>query len=318
MKGLKTVRSSQFTFNSCTAKNKIFTRLYEPDTPPAAVLQISHGMAEHSALYRPFCEYMAQRGFAVAVNDHLGHGRSVASGALYGHFGDRGGLYNVVEDVRNLQSVMREKYPDLPYFLMGHSMGSFIAREFAAAYGTSLTAAVFMGTSAGIPEGVWRAEHAYLEMLKKSKGPRAKLPHLARLATGPYNKKFKPNRTEFDWVTSKEEEVDRFVNDPLCGFPLTVQGYIDLGALLHAVNSDEWYRRLPKKLPVYLISGESDPVGGMGKGVRKIEKKLRETGHDVTMTLYPRVRHALVTEVNADRVFADVYAFLAAHLPKTD
>ena len=91
--------------------------------------------------------------------------------------------------------------------------------------------------------------------------------------------------------------MDRFVNDPLCGFPLTVQGYIDLGALLHAVNSDEWYRRLPKKLPVYLISGESDPVGGMGKGVRKIEKKLRETGHDVTMTLYPRVRHALVTEV---------------------
>ena len=107
------MRSSEFTFNSCTAKNKIFTRLYEPDTPPAAVLQISHGMAEHSALYRPFCEYMAQRGFAVAVNDHLGHGRSVASGALYGHFGDRGGLYNVVEDVRNLQSVMREKYLSL-------------------------------------------------------------------------------------------------------------------------------------------------------------------------------------------------------------
>ena len=310
------MRASEFTFNSCTAKNKIFTRLYEPDTPPVAVLQIAHGMAEHSALYKPFCEYMAQRGMVVAVNDHLGHGRSVASGALYGHFGDRGGLYNVVEDVRNLQSILREKYPDLPYFLMGHSMGSFVAREFAAAYGASLTAAVFMGTSAGIPEGVWRAERAYLEMLKKSKGPRAKLPYLAQIVTGPYNRKFKPNRTDFDWVTSKEEEVDRFVNDPLCGFPLTVQGYIDLGALLHAVNTDEWYRRLPKKLPVYLISGENDPVGGMGKGVRKIEKKLRETGHDVTMTLYPHVRHALVTEVNADRVFEDVYAFLAAHLPK--
>lgn len=312
------MRASEFTFNSCTAKNKIFTRLYEPDTPPVAVLQIAHGMAEHSALYKPFCEYMAQRGMVVAVNDHLGHGRSVASGALYGHFGDRGGLYNVVEDVRNLQSILREKYPDLPYFLMGHSMGSFVAREFAAAYGASLTAAVFMGTSAGIPEGVWRAERAYLEMLKKSKGPRAKLPYLAQIVTGPYNRKFKPNRTDFDWVTSKEEEVDRFVNDPLCGFPLTVQGYIDLGALLHAVNTDEWYRRLPKKLPVYLISGENDPVGGMGKGVRKIEKKLRETGHDVTMTLYPHVRHALVTEVNADRVFEDIYAFLAAHLPKTE
>ena len=108
MKGWKNVKVSEFTFNSCTAHNKIFTRLYEPDTAPVAVLQIAHGMAEHSALYKPFCEYMVQRGFVVAINDHLGHGRSVTSGALYGHFGDRGGLYNVVEDVRNLQSILRE------------------------------------------------------------------------------------------------------------------------------------------------------------------------------------------------------------------
>ena len=144
------MKVSEFTFDSSTAHNKIFTRLYEPDGEPKAVLQISHGMAEHSALYKPFCEYMAQRGFVVVINDHLGHGRSVTSGALYGHFGEEGGLYNVVEDQRNLQSIMREKYPELPYFLMGHSMGSFIAREFAAAYGNSLTAVVFMGTSAGI------------------------------------------------------------------------------------------------------------------------------------------------------------------------
>lgn len=186
---------------------------------PKAVLQISHGMAEHSALYKPFCEYMAQRGFVVVINDHLGHGRSVTSGALYGHFGEKGGLYNVVEDQRNLQSIMREKYPELPYFLMGHSMGSFIAREFAAAYGNSLTAVVFMGTSAGISTAMWKAERTYLNMLKKAKGARAKIPSLEKIATGPYNKKFKPNRTNYDWVTSKEEEVDRFVNDPLCGLP---------------------------------------------------------------------------------------------------
>lgn len=171
---------------------------------PKAVLQISHGMAEHSALYKPFCEYMAQRGFVVVINDHLGHGRSVTSGALYGHFGEKGGLYNVVEDQRNLQSIMREKYPELPYFLMGHSMGSFIAREFAAAYGNSLTAVVFMGTSAGISTAMWKAERTYLNMLKKAKGARAKIPSLEKIATGPYNKKFKPNRTNYDWVTSKE------------------------------------------------------------------------------------------------------------------
>ena len=261
------MKVSEFTFDSSTAHNKIFTRLYEPDGEPKAVLQISHGMAEHSALYKPFCEYMAQRGFVVVINDHLGHGRSVTSGALYGHFGEKGGLYNVVEDQRNLQSIMREKYPELPYFLMGHSMGSFIAREFAAAYGNSLTAVVFMGTSAGISTAMWKAERTYLNMLKKAKGARAKIPSLEKIATGPYNKKFKPNRTNYDWVTSKEEEVDRFVNDPLCGFPLTVQGYIDLGTLLYAINTDQWYRRVPKDLPILLISGENDPVGDMGKEI---------------------------------------------------
>lgn len=311
------MKATEFTFNSCTAKNKIFTRLYEPDGAPVAVLQIVHGMAEHSALYRPFCEYMAERGFAVVVSDHIGHGRSVSSGALYGHFGDKGGLYNVVEDMRNLQSIMKEKYPELPYFMMGHSMGSFIAREFAAAYGSSLAAVVLMGTSAGLSNPVWQAEKAYLELLKSAKGGKAKVQHVADMATGSYNKPFKPNRTKFDWVSSSEEEVDRYVRDPLCGFPLTLQGYIDLGTLLQEVNKDEWYARVPRKLPIYLISGEFDPVGGMGKGVRKIEKKLRDTGHNVKMTLYPRIRHALVTEINSERVFADIHEFLTKYLPQT-
>ena len=213
---------------------------------------------------------------------------------------------------------LREKYPELPYFLMGHSMGSFIAREFAAAYGNSLTAVVFMGTSAGISTAMWKAERTYLNMLKKAKGARAKIPSLEKIATGPYNKKFKPNRTNYDWVTSKEEEVDRFVNDPLCGFPLTVQGYIDLGTLLYAINTDQWYRRVPKDLPILLISGENDPVGDMGKGVRRVFDKLNKTGHDVKLTLYPRIRHALITEMNSAQVYEDLYAFFSSHLPKAE
>lgn len=308
---------TEFTFNSCKAKNKIFTRLYTPDSDPVAVLQVVHGMAEHSALYKPFCEYFAERGFVVVINDHIGHGRSVSSGALYGHFGDKGGLYNVVEDARNLQSIMKEKYPELPYFLMGHSMGSLVAREFAAAYGNTLTGAIFMGTSDGLSAAAWRTEKLYLDMLKKTKHATAKVQSVADQMNTKYNKPFKPNRTQFDWISSREEEVDRYVRDPLCGFPLTVQGYIDLGTMLQEVSKKEWYTRVPRKLPIYLISGEFDPVGDMGKGVRKIEKKLRETGHNVTTTLYPRIRHALVTEVNADYVFADIHAFCVKHLPQT-
>ena len=165
---------------------------------------------------------------------------------------------------------------------------------------------------------MWKAERTYLNMLKKAKGARAKIPSLEKIATGPYNKKFKPNRTNYDWVTSKEEEVDRFVNDPLCGFPLTVQGYIDLGTLLYAINTDQWYRRVPKDLPILLISGENDPVGDMGKGVRRVFDKLNKTGHDVKLTLYPRIRHALITEMNSAQVYEDLYAFFSSHLPKAE
>ena len=175
-----------------------------------------------------------------------------------------------------------------------------------------------MGTSAGISTAMWKAERTYLNMLKKAKGARAKIPSLEKIATGPYNKKFKPNRTNYDWVTSKEEEVDRFVNDPLCGFPLTVQGYIDLGTLLYAINTDQWYRRVPKDLPILLISGENDPVGDMGKGVRRVFDKLNKTGHDVKLTLYPRIRHALITEMNSAQVYEDLYAFFSSHLPKAE
>ena len=307
---------TEFTFNSCVPHNKIFTRLYEPDTAPLAVLQIAHGMAEHGAPYRPFCEYLAERGFAVVICDHIGHGRSVSSGALYGHFGDNGGLYNLVEDQRNLQSLMQEKYPDLPYFLMGHSMGSFVARAFAASYGSCLQALVLMGTSAGMKPGMWPAERMMLRALKKAKGGRAKVQLLADQMTMLYNGPFRPKRTDFDWISSKEEEVDRYIQDPLCGFPLTVQGYLDLGVMLEAVNRREWYTRVPKKLPVYLISGGRDPVGDMGKGVRRVERKLLETGHHVRTTLYPGIRHALCTETNSPRVFADIHRFLAEHLPR--
>ena len=301
------MKVSEFTFDSSTAHNKIFTRLYEPDGEPKAVLQISHGMAEHSALYKPFCEYMAQRGFVVVINDHLGHGRSVTSGALYGHFGEKGGLYNVVEDQRNLQSIMREKYPELPYFLMGHSMGSFIAREFAAAYGNSLTAVVFMGTSAGISTAMWKAERTYLNMLKKAKGARAKIPSLEKIATGPYNKKFKPNRTNYDWVTSKEEEVDRFVNDPLCGFSFTINGYMGLLELLNRTYLDNTLTAGNPMLPIIFMSGcEDSCMLGYKKHIEAVSKQQEAGYYYVGSKMYAGMRHEILNEIGKEQVYEDI------------
>lgn len=310
------MKVSEFTFDSSTAHNKIFTRLYEPDGEPKAVLQISHGMAEHSALYKPFCEYMAQRGFVVVINDHLGHGRSVTSGALYGHFGEKGGLYNVVEDQRNLQSIMREKYPELPYFLMGHSMGSFIAREFAAAYGNSLTAVVFMGTSAGISTAMWKAERTYLNMLKKAKGAQAKIPSLEKIATGPYNKKFKPNRTPNDWICTDPAVVDRYTADPLCGGDATVGLSRELLRGLGFIQKRTNLKKMNKALPVFFIAGHSDPVGAMGKGVEKAASRFCAEGmQQVALHLYDG-RHEILNEPNREEIYGDVWAFLLKTLKK--
>ena len=307
-----------FTLPSCQPGRTLHAFRCVPEGEVRAVLQLSHGMVEFIDRYKPLAENLAARGILVTGNDHLGHGGSIRTKEDYGYFGEPDGNRAVLEDLHAVTTLTKQLYPGVPNFLLGHSMGSFIAREFAAAYGNSLTAVVFMGTSAGISTAMWKAERTYLNMLKKAKGARAKIPSLEKIATGPYNKKFKPNRTNYDWVTSKEEEVDRFVNDPLCGFPLTVQGYIDLGTLLYAINTDQWYRRVPKALPILLISGENDPVGDMGKGVRRVFDKLNKTGHDVKLTLYPRIRHALITEMNSAQVYEDLYAFFSSHLPKAE
>lgn len=284
---------------------------------PKAVLQISHGMAEHSALYKPFCEYMAQRGFVVVINDHLGHGRSVTSGALYGHFGEKGGLYKSSR-ISAICEHHARKISRAAVFSHGPQHGLVHRARICGRLRQLPHGSGIHGYQRGHFDCHVEGRAHVSQYAEKRQGAQAKIPSLEKIATGPYNKKFKPNRTNYDWVTSKEEEVDRFVNDPLCGFPLTVQGYIDLGTLLYAINTDQWYRRVPKDLPILLISGENDPVGDMGKGVRRVFDKLNKTGHDVKLTLYPRIRHALITEMNSAQVYEDLYAFFSSHLPKAE
>ena len=200
-------RMSEFTFLSSDGQTALSAREYLPEGDPVGIVQIVHGIAEHIARYDAFAAFLAEHGYIVVLHDQLGHGKSAPDEAHLGFFSEENGWEKAVQDIRSLHDKTAAKYPGKPYFIFGHSMGSFIAREFAAAYGNSLTAVVFMGTSAGISTAMWKAERTYLNMLKKAKGARAKIPSLEKIATGPYNKKFKPNRTNYDWVTSKEEEA---------------------------------------------------------------------------------------------------------------
>lgn len=298
---------SEFAFDSTVAGQKIFTRSYLPRDEVRAVVQIIHGMAEHGALYEEFCRRLAEQGYAVVVDDHLGHGRSVASGEDFGYFFE-GGINNLILDEKKLHDLTAKKFPTVPYFLLGHSMGSFITREYIARYGEELSGAVIMGTAGGMKLHMWLAQKALLDLLIAKNGPRCKMKKISKLATKEYVKAFPDS--ENDWVTSDPAEVERYTKDPMCGFELTLSAYRSIGELIQTINSAQWYRRVPKELPLLLVSGEKDPVGGMGIGVRKVAASLVKTEHDAELILYPNMRHALVTEIGKEQVFRDIETFL--------
>ena len=301
------MKYTEFTFPSVVKGQNIFTRCYEPEGRPKAVLQIIHGMAEHSGLYSEFCEFLVEEGYVVVLDDHLGHGRSVASGDEYGCFFE-GGIDNLIRDEKALHDMIAEKYPSLPYFMMGHSMGSFILREYIARYDDPLCGVIIMGTAGPVNEGLWAAEKALLTAIIAKTGIRSKSKQIAKLATGGYAKQFPESPCA--WVTSDKDEAERYEKDPLCGFPMTVAAYKDIMGLIYKINRKEWFEAVPKKLPILVVSGREDAVGEMGRGVRRAAAGLVKTEHDVDLILYPGVRHALINEVNKEQVFRDIKNFI--------
>ena len=297
---------NEFYFDSTVEGQKIFTRLYEPENKVKAVLQIVHGMAEHTGLYDKFCEFLAENGIVCVLDDHLGHGKSVLKGEDYGSF--FGDIENLVKDEKKLSSIITNKYPDVPLFIMGHSMGSFIVRDFIVKYPGKAKAAVIMGTSAGMPAAIWQAEKIVLDSLIKSKGENHKSKFVSDVSLKAYKNAFPEH--ESGWVTSLRSEQEKYSKDPLCSFPLTVGSYKSMGKLLNRINGKEWFENVPRKMGLLLISGEKDAVGDMGKGINKIYKKLVFTCHRVKMILYPELRHALVNEKNTEKTFSDILFFL--------
>lgn len=301
----------EISFRSSSGLADIFAKAYYPaeSADKKAVIQIAHGMAEHHERYEAFIDFLNQNGFVVYINDHLGHGKSVSDDNELGYFGKNAGYVNLVDDMKKLSDIAKEENPDLPFILFGHSMGSMLARLYTEKYSSMLDGVIYCGTTG--PNPAASAGIALTKMIAKFKGDHYRSEFINNLAFGAYNNKFKPARTAFDWLTTDNEIVDKYIADPYCGFLFTAYGYRDLMTLINIISRADWYKAVPCSLPVCIISGADDPVGAYGKGIMKVFDSLAETSHDhIEYTLYEGMRHEILNEPEKEKVYNDVLRWL--------
>lgn len=302
------MKQETFRFPSANGQKELHASCWLPEGPPKAVLQIAHGMAEHIARYDDFARFLVAQDIAVFGHDHAGHGKSAKDETEYGFFYEEDGWNQAVADIHELTAIARKRYPEAPLFLLGHSMGSFMARCYVLTYGNELAGAIFVGTMGPNPIAGLGLVAARFERWRL--GPRGRSKLLDNLAFGSYNKAYAEKRTDSDWLSTDPAVVDAYIADPACGFLFTTSGMFDLLTGVRAISRPDWAQKVPKALPVLLVAGEQDPVGGMGQGVRKVAKQLEDAGVQTTLLLYPESRHEVLNEPNKEEVYQAIAAWV--------
>jgi len=306
------IQTLEFSYPSSDKIHAIHAREWVPEGRPRGVVQIVHGVAEHIGRYDHVARFLAAHGYVACGEDHLGHG--LTAGGKFGYFGPKNGWDLVARDVRRLRELEGEKYPKLPYVILGHSMGSFLTRTYLIRWPGTVDAAVLSGTGQESAVAVASGK-ALSAFLCKTRGPDYVSRLVNDLSLGAYNKAFKPNRTASDWLSRDEAMVDRALADPLCNFIPTVAMFRDMMGGLQFIADGKNLKRMNRDTPVYFLSGDRDPVGSMGEGVRKVEKLFRAAGcRDVTVKLYPGGRHEMFNETNRQEVLDDLMAWIESKL----
>jgi alpha-beta hydrolase superfamily lysophospholipase len=309
------MKSDTFTFKTPDGI-QIFTYKWMPDEPSAlkGVVQIAHGMAEHAARYERFADALTRAGYAVYANDHRGHGKTAGSQDNAGYFADENGWEKVVEDMHTLTGIIKKENPNKPFFLFGHSMGSFLSRHYSMLYGYELSGLILSGTG-GDPGAIGKIGLFIAKMDAKLHGKKAKSEIMNKLSFGAFNGAFKPNRTDYDWLSRDNAEVDKYINDPWCGAVFTAGFFCDLLGGLSYINNKENIAKIPKNLPIYLFSGAKDPVGANTKGVNQVYDTLKNAGiSDIALKFYADGRHESLNEINRNEVFRNVIDWLNKHI----
>lgn len=296
-------------FPSC-GSGQIHVSRWEPEGQPRAVVQIVHGIAEHTQRYDEFANYLNALGYLVVAEDHMGHGKSIGTEGVPGYFA--GGWFSAVDDTYHLLRMTKEAYPYLPYILLGHSMGSFMSRTILEKYPNSgITACVLSGTG-WLPNALLHVGIPIAKAACKFHGASKPSPRLQNLVFGGYNKNVPHKRTEFDWLCSRDAVVDAYMADPLCGFVASASLLRDLQLGIQYIQSEENLLRMNKALPVLFVAGEEDPVGNYGAGVKQTAENFRNCGmENVTCKLYPRMRHEILNETDRQNVYQDIAQWIA-------
>ena len=309
------IKKIEFFFDSADGIHKLHAIKWIPEIEhPVSILQVVHGMAEYIDRYDDFATYMASRNILVVGDDHLGHGKSVGPMDTKGYFCDKDAPKVLVEDEHTLQKRMQEEYPGVPYFVLGHSMGSFITRNFLAQYGKEIQGAVICGTGmqSKMILTISTALSAFLTLFQGKEHVSKFMDHAC---FGNYNKEIENPGTPYDWLTHDAACVDAYMQDPDCGFVFTLNGFSTLFQLIRKLHDQTYVNRMPKELPIFIAAGREDPVGNYGKAVEGVYHAFRDMGmKDVSCRLYENMRHEIINETEKETVYEDLYRWIDHHI----
>ena len=309
------VTETIINYASHDGTSQIYALLWdEPNLQPRGIVQIVHGASEYCERYRHFARFLVGEGFVVCANDHIGHGKSVHDKADLGHMPAKGGKEALVADVDELRRRISDRYPDVPYIMLGHSMGSFILRIYLTQHGDGLGAAVLSGTGQQ-PKALSSFGHITALLIAKIKGENYRSTFLHNLGMGALAKTIPNARTPFDWISTDPAVVDAYVKDDACGMMFSVGGYATLTDITGEMVTEASAKAVPDGLPLLFMSGSEDPVGEKGKAVKAAVEQYRRAGlKNVSLRLYDGLRHEILNEPVREQVYRDVVEWLETWL----
>lgn len=305
------VKKEDFYFDSRDGKHQLHAIRWIPEAQkPVCIVQIVHGMTEYVDRYDEFANYLAERGILVVGDDHLGHGKSVKPGEPYGFFCKEDAPTVLVRDEHRLKKMMQKQYAGVPYIILGHSMGSFITRNYLLKYGAGIDGAIIMGTGMQ-PKPVLLFGIALTTIQGLIFGPEHVSKFVDKISFGSYNKRIEAAHESGNWLSRNEENLIKYASDPLCTFTFTANGFQTLFKLIYNLHDKEKLKKMPADLPIFFVSGSEDPVGDYGKSVEQVYRSFKEIGmENVKLKLYPKDRHEILNELDREDVYGDLYRWI--------